>query len=108
MRILLCGVVASALAFSQSAQPGQAPATGGVSVLGRVTTGTGSDARPVRRARVTLTGAGLPAPLVADTDTRGAYRFARVPPGAHTVTVQKPGFVTWNPPGRPARRPTLR
>ena len=94
MRILLCGVVAAALAFSQSAQRGQSPGTGAPSINGRVTTGTGSDARPVRRAKVTVTGAGLAAPLVIDTDTGGVFRISRLPPGAHKVTVQKPGFVT--------------
>lgn len=94
MRILLCGVVAAALAFSQSAQRGQSPGTGAPSINGRVTTGTGSDPRPVRRAKVTVTGAGLSAPLVIDTDTGGVFRISSLPPGAHKVTVQKPGFVT--------------
>lgn len=94
MRIMLGGIVAAALAFSPSAQRGQAPAPGAPSISGRVMVGAGQDARPVRRAKVTLTGGGLTAPLVTDTDPRGAFRFARVPAGAHKVTIQKPGFVT--------------
>jgi hypothetical protein len=90
MRILLSGILALALAFSQAPAGGQAPAA----LSGRVITGTGPDARPVRRAKVTVTGAGLTAPLVTDTDTRGTFRFTRLPAGPHKVTVQKPGFVT--------------
>jgi hypothetical protein len=91
MRTLACGVVAALLAFVQSAPQG--PPRGGVSLTGRVTTGSGTDVRPVRRAKVTLTGPGLPAPRVTDTDTKGAYRFDRLPAGEYNVTVQKAGFV---------------
>jgi hypothetical protein len=93
MRILLSGIVAAALAFSQAPQAGQTPAGGGVSLTGRVMTGTGPEARPVRRARVTLLGRGLTGPRITDTDTKGAYRFDRLPAGDYKVTVQKPGFV---------------
>jgi hypothetical protein len=90
MRILLCGILTSALAFSHAPAGGQPPAA----LSGSVITGTGPDARPVRRARVTVTGAGLTAPLVTDTDARGAFRLERVPAGEHKVTIQKAGFVT--------------
>lgn len=93
MRILLYGIVAAVLAFSQAPQRDQVPAAG-AALTGRVMSGPAADARPVRRAKVTLTGGGLTAPLVTDTDPRGAFRFARVPAGAHKVTIQKPGFVT--------------
>jgi hypothetical protein len=92
MRILLCGIVAAALAFSQAPVRQSAPA-GGTSLTGRVLTGTGAAARPVRRARVTLLGRGLTSPRVTDTDTRGGYRFDRLPAGEFKLTVQKPGFV---------------
>jgi protocatechuate 3,4-dioxygenase beta subunit len=94
MRVLLCGIVAAALAFAQTPQAGQAPAAGSMSLTGRVMTGTGPEARPVRRARVTLPGRGGAGARTTDTDTKGAYRFDRLPPGEYTVTVQKPGFVT--------------
>lgn len=87
MRILLGGIVAAALAVSQ------APQAGGVSLTGRVMTGTGQEARPVRRARVMLLGRGLTGPRMTETDTTGAYRFDRLPAGDFKVTVQKPGFV---------------
>jgi hypothetical protein len=93
MRILLGGIVAAALAFSQASQGRQVPPSGGTALTGRVMTGTGPDARPVRRARVTLLGAGGAAPRITDTDTKGGYRFDRLPPGEYKLTVQKPGFV---------------
>src|SRR6266699_3452910 len=94
MRILLGGIVAAALAFSQASPARPAPPAGGTALTGRVMTGTTPDARPVRRAKVTLTGAALTAPLVTDTDARGGFRFALVPAGAHKITIQKAGFVT--------------
>lgn len=91
MRILACGVVAALLAFFQSTPQG--PPAGASALTGRVMTGTGPEARPVRRARVTLLGRGLTGPRITDTDTKGAYRFDRLPAGEFKVTVQKPGFV---------------
>jgi 5-hydroxyisourate hydrolase-like protein (transthyretin family) len=91
MRTVTFGILAAAIAFSQ-VPAAQAPA-GTTSLSGRVGTGSGTDAKPVRRARVTLTGPGLMAPRVTDTDAKGAYRFDRVPAGAFKVAIQKPGFV---------------
>jgi protocatechuate 3,4-dioxygenase beta subunit len=93
VRIILTGVVAAALSFSQAPQPGQGPPGAGTSLTGRVVTGTGPEARPVRRARVTLLARGGTGPRITDTDTKGAYRFDRVPAGDYKVTVEKPGFV---------------
>jgi 5-hydroxyisourate hydrolase-like protein (transthyretin family) len=91
MRALTFGIIAAAIAFSQARE---APAPVGLTSLsGRVVTGTGNEAKPVRRARVTLTGPGLTAPRLTDTDTTGAYRFDRLPAGAFKVAIQKPGFV---------------
>ena len=89
MRTLPTGVLAAILAFTFGAAAQQPPP---LVIDGRVVTGSGSDARPVRRARVTLSGAGT-APRIADTDARGNYRFDRLPPGAYKISVQKPGFV---------------
>jgi hypothetical protein len=80
MRTLLFGVLAAAVAFSQ-APAAQPPPTGSLVLAGRVITGTGSDARPVRHARVTLSGGSLKIPRIADTDTKGGYRFDRLPAG---------------------------
>jgi hypothetical protein len=83
------------LAFAQAPQQGQAPP---VSFSGRVVTGSGSDARPVRRARVTLAGSGLSEPRVSSTDTNGHYSFEKLPPGDYKVTFQKAGYVKFETP----------
>src|SRR5258708_1338329 len=91
MGFLFGGILAAALAFVQppSPQPSSAPLVLG----GRIMTGTGREARPVRHARVAVTGSTLTAGRTTDTDTTGAYRFDRLSPGAYHLTVQKPGFV---------------
>jgi hypothetical protein len=90
MRNLLLGIVAAAFAFSQTPAP---PSAGLPTLAGRVTTSSGPDVRPLRRARVTLTGGRLSAPRVTDTDTKGVYRFDRLAAGDYRIAVQKPGFV---------------
>jgi hypothetical protein len=90
MRTLLSGVIAAAVAFSQAPAP---PPTGSLVLAGRVITGSGPDARPVRHARVTLSGGSLKIPRLADTDTKGEYRFDHLPASTYRVSVQKPGFV---------------
>ena len=90
MRTFLTGILAAILAFNLGAAAQQPPP---LVIDGRIVTGSGADARPVRRARVTLTGAGSTAPRIADSDAKGSYRFDRLPPGAYKISVQKPGFV---------------
>ena len=90
MRTFLFGVAASLLALTLVGSAQQPPS---LSINGRIVTGSGMDARPVRRARVTLTGGPLTAPRIGDSDANGAYRFDRLAPGSYKVAVQKPGFV---------------
>jgi protocatechuate 3,4-dioxygenase beta subunit len=47
--------------------------------------------RPLRRARVVVTGGGRP--HVANTDEQGRYRVTGLPAGAYMVTAAKSGFV---------------
>lgn len=91
MRTLIFGIISAAIVFSH-VPAAQTPA-GTTSLSGRVVTGSGTDTKPVRRARVTLTGRGLMAPRVTDTDTKGAYSFDRLPAGEFKIAIQKPGFV---------------
>lgn len=93
MRTLLVGVLAAAAAFLQ-APAAPPPAAGSLVLTGLVVTGSGQDVRPVRRARVTLTGGPLKTARMTDTDTKGAYRFDRLAKAAYHVSVQKAGFVT--------------
>jgi len=89
--MLLLGVVSAAVTFTTPAVLGQSAP--GRTLTGKVVTGSGADARPVRRAKVTLTGPSLRAPIVADTDAAGVYTFDWLPAGDFTVRIQKPGFV---------------
>jgi hypothetical protein len=77
MRTLFCGILAAALAFFQ-APPASQPA-GAFSLTGRVTTGSGPDARPVRRAKVTK------AIAEARTDDLGRYHLHSLPAGDYSV-----------------------
>ena len=90
MRILIAGVLAMATAVSAVPSAQQTPVG---SFTGTVVTGSGPDARPVRRARITLTGGGLAAPRIADSDAKGTFRFDRLPNGPFHVVAQKAGFV---------------
>jgi protocatechuate 3,4-dioxygenase beta subunit len=58
---------------------------------GQVATGTQTDLRPLRRARVTLLGGARP--RTSDTDAKGRFRFDNVP-SAPRLSISKPGYVT--------------
>src|SRR5688572_8034634 len=80
--------------LAQTVRDGLAPRPiGTASIAGRVVTGAPGQFVPVRRARVTLDADGRTAPLVADTDTDGKYRFEALPAGTFRVTAEKAGFV---------------
>jgi protocatechuate 3,4-dioxygenase beta subunit len=96
MRSALCFLLAATWTFAQ--EPASRPTAGAV-LTGRVMTGEGRDARPVRRARVTL--AGPTGQRVADTDTKGIYRFDRIGLGEFKVTIEKPGFIKLQSPAPP-------
>ena len=73
-----------------SAPPTPRPAT--AAVRGRVV--DAQDNRPLRRVRLTLTGAGLPpGGLPASTDDQGRYEFTQLPTGRFTLTAQRSGFL---------------
>jgi protocatechuate 3,4-dioxygenase beta subunit len=90
MRTLSAGLVAMAITVSAVPSAEQSPVS---PFTGTIVSGSGPDTRPVRRARVTLSGGGLPTPRIADTDTKGVYRIDRLPPGQYRIAVQKAGFV---------------
>jgi len=65
---------------------------GTAAISGMVTTaGTGT---PVRRARVTLTGAELRGGRSTVTDDEGRFNFVALPAGRFTLTASKAGFVS--------------
>jgi len=47
---------------------------------------------PIPRARLTLTGGALPAPLVADSDSQGSCTFPGIPSGSYSLVVEKAGY----------------
>ena len=81
----------------------QTTVTGTGIISGTVTTeGTGA---PVRRARVSLSGAELRGGRSTVTNDEGVFSFAALPPGRFTLTASKAGFVDMpygaKRPGRP-------
>ena len=92
MRTVFAGITVMALAFAAAPDAQQAVSTG---LEGQVVTGSPGELRPVRRARVSLAGAGTGSrPLMVDTDAKGMYRFANVKSGEHRVSIAKPGFIS--------------
>lgn len=80
----------------------QPQATGTAALSGTVVSDGG---RPVRRARVTLSGADLRSAKAATTDDLGAFAFTDLPAGRFTLSASKPGYVNSSygqkKPGRP-------
>src|SRR5437879_2272279 len=78
------------VAQRDSASPTARPGTS--AVRGRVV--DAQDNRPLRRVRLTLTGAGLPpGGLPASTDDEGRYECTELPAGRFTLTSQRSGFL---------------
>jgi len=70
------------------------PETAGTAIVaGRVTVDVNGSPQPVRRARVTIEGGGLPASQKTDTDTQGLFRFEKLPAGNYRIRAEKAGFV---------------
>lgn len=68
-----------------------------VAATGRITGVVVTDEaqpRPLRRARVTLTGGGLEMPLTAITADDGAFVFDALPPGRFTIVATKDAYVS--------------
>ena len=86
-------VVPFLLAAFLVAAPGSSQST--TVIEGRVVTIIGDQVRPVRRARVMLSGAGLSPSRQVDTDANGAYRFDRLSRGDYRILAHKPGYLHW-------------
>jgi hypothetical protein len=76
-----------------AAQRSQPAATTGAIISGTVVTDDG-DARPIRRARVTLESGLLEIPRGIVTDDSGQFAFTALPAGNYTLSVTKAGYVT--------------
>ena len=92
----LAAALAVAALSDPLAQQRDAPARPGVTgtgvIAGMVVSHDAAAPAPVRRAVVTLTGTGIPAPLQSTTDDAGRFAMTELPGGRFTLTVEKPGF----------------
>jgi hypothetical protein len=71
--------------------PGQAQT--GTAVLTGVVVSNDADARPVRRASVSLNGGNLRTGRTALTDDSGAFIFAGLPSGTYSANASKPAWL---------------
>jgi hypothetical protein len=101
-----------ALTLAQQVTPGTpAPSTapsamdsnpkGTAVIRGRVT--AADSTRPLRRARITVTGGPLWTPRTASTNVRGEYELKELPAGRYQIRVQRNGYL---PTQHGQRRPT--
>jgi hypothetical protein len=70
--------------------PAAATAARPATLRGRVVTGTGE---PLHRVRVVVNSGGSNQPSDV-TDTRGDFEIVNVPPGSHTITASRSGYLT--------------
>lgn len=94
---LWCGLaVDPSSAQAQARPPRDAAAVErnvGTALIAGIVQAVGQDARPVRRALVTLAGSGLPHSLQAVTDDAGRFAFPELSAGRYTLTAEKPAYV---------------
>jgi hypothetical protein len=94
--VLAAAAVAAALSSlaSRVAEAKGAPAPPPAALKGVVKgTVVGDDGQPIAGAKVTLEGGGLPKPLEATTDAKGAYAFPKAPVGSVKVRARAPAHV---------------
>ena len=102
---LVVAMTSSALA-QQPTRDGATPQEGTASVAGIVMRSDGPKG-PLRRARVTLTGASLANPIFTTTDDDGSFEVGGLAPGQYALAASKAGYLTMNLGAtRPARMGT--
>lgn len=98
---MMIAAIACALLLAQAVTPGMPPRPGGSApaadtkgtavIKGRIT--AADTGRPLRRARITVTGAPLPTSRATSTNVRGEYELRDLPAGTFQVTVQRSGYL---------------
>ena len=88
-------LLAATVAASAQVRPARVPAPmTGTATLSGVVVSDDADARPIRRAAVTLNAPGDPRrQWVTSTDDTGRFAFAGLPSGSFSLVAAKPGFV---------------
>jgi len=107
-RALVVAWLAAASAVAQTTGPARVAtqrATGGAGSLGGRVVTDEPDARPVRRAIVSLTGDGLRPNRGVITDDDGRFQIADLPAGRFTLTASRASFITSAYGARRAGRP---
>jgi hypothetical protein len=89
LALALCSLSASA----QQARDGRTPTRVGTATIAGVVVTDDREARPLRRARVSVTGSELAVGYTTITADDGTFRFDRLPAGRYSVTAMKEGFV---------------
>ena len=101
-------LLAACCALDQTRPPARdtrpAPGTGAATIRGVVTTGD-APPRPLRRARVTVTGPSVPMGRTVITDDAGAFVVAGLAPGRYAIAAAKGAYVSMNHGARRPHRP---
>jgi len=94
-----------------TSNPPPAQAQTGTGVISGVVWTADQPPQPVRRAVVTLAGAGLPSPRSVLTNDAGEFAFSRLPAGTFTVSARKASYIAAaygsQRPGRPGSQVAL-
>jgi hypothetical protein len=102
--------IAGAVAYAQQPRDNRSPLERGTARVAGVVRDA-QDGRPLRRARVSLSGSELQFTRVVITADDGSFTFEGLPPGRFSLTASKDGHVSMNHgaarPGRPGRTLTL-
>ena len=94
--ILLAFTLSQAVVPGMPAQPAAAAsrdanAKDTASIRGRIS--AADTGRPLRRARITISGPPLPAPRATSTNVRGEYELKDLPAGRYQIRVQRSGYM---------------
>ena len=97
-------------ATASAAQPPRdyrTPGSSGTAAITGVVLSDDRDSRPVRRARVTLSGSDIDVSRATITGDDGRFTFEQLPPGRYTITAAKDAYVSMSAGADRPERPGL-